>query len=458
MSFRFQFRRGTTAERNASNPILAAGEPAVVLDSGQPAELVLGDGATAMADLRAAVWDDDARLALADTAVQPADLTVRANDGAGPYTAGPVVKIGQYATNLRYDLTGDVGTGLVAGGSPNYENVVGGNLANVDTATSNLTGAPALTGEDGNWAFVLAGYDNVVNGWASVVSGFHVKVNPGANHATVAGGSRHTVNAASVYPTVSGGTGHIVGGASATVAGGTTNTATGNNSTVSGGNNNQATGSASTVSGGSTNTATGNNSTVVGGNSNTASGLSSTAIGGQTNTAAGIGATVPGGRSNTATADYSQARGYGAVATNFAEDALAANSFATPGDAQASRMVLFRQTTDATASDLRLNNAAPALCPENTSWAFRALVVARRADADGENATWEVRGAYKRDAGNTGALVGTPVVTSLGANGGNTWTLTVGSYSTGNLRLIGTGEAAKTVRWVATLDVTQVQG
>ena len=44
-------RRGTTAERNASNPILAAGEPAVVLDSGQPAELVLGDGVTAMADL-----------------------------------------------------------------------------------------------------------------------------------------------------------------------------------------------------------------------------------------------------------------------------------------------------------------------------------------------------------------------------------------------------------------------
>ena len=63
MSFRFQFRRGTTAERDASNPILAAGEPAVVLDSGQPAELVLGDGVTAMADLRAAVWDDDARLA-----------------------------------------------------------------------------------------------------------------------------------------------------------------------------------------------------------------------------------------------------------------------------------------------------------------------------------------------------------------------------------------------------------
>jgi len=74
VSFRFQFRRGTAAERDAANPVLAAGEPAVVLDSGQPAELVLGDGVTAMADLRRAVWGDDARLAAAATATQPGDL------------------------------------------------------------------------------------------------------------------------------------------------------------------------------------------------------------------------------------------------------------------------------------------------------------------------------------------------------------------------------------------------
>jgi len=85
VSFRFQFRRGTTAERNASNPILAAGEPAVVLDSGQPAELVLGDGVTAMADLRAAVWDDDARLALAGTATQPGDLGTAAAADVGDF-------------------------------------------------------------------------------------------------------------------------------------------------------------------------------------------------------------------------------------------------------------------------------------------------------------------------------------------------------------------------------------
>ena len=93
MSFRFQLRRGTTAERNASNPVLAAGEPAVVLDSGQPAELVLGDGVTAMADLRAAVWDDDARLAAAATATQPGGLgTAAAADVADLATAAQGAK------------------------------------------------------------------------------------------------------------------------------------------------------------------------------------------------------------------------------------------------------------------------------------------------------------------------------------------------------------------------------
>lgn len=89
MSFRFQFRRGTTAERNASNPILAAGEPAVVLDSGQPAELVLGDGVTAMADLRSAVWDDDARLAAADTALQASTAQRSYSTNGGLYFPTP---------------------------------------------------------------------------------------------------------------------------------------------------------------------------------------------------------------------------------------------------------------------------------------------------------------------------------------------------------------------------------
>jgi len=260
------------------------------------------------------------------------------------------------------------------------------------------------------------------------------------------------------YGTISGGSGHIVGGASATVSGGSTNTATGNNSVVSGGNTNQATGSAATVSGGSTNTASGGNSTVVGGNSNTASGLSSIVMGGQSNAATGLGASVPGGRSDYAQGDYSSARGYGSVATEYGQDVHASAFFAAPGDAQSSSVQLFRQTTDATASDLRINNASPPQCPENTTWIVRAMVVARRTDATGDNAAWTIVGAYKRDVGGTGAWVGTPTVTSVGASAGAaTWTVTTGSYSVGNPRIIVTGEAAKTIRWVCKFEVVQVQ-
>jgi len=75
--------------------VLAAGEPAVVLDSGQPAELVLGDGVTAMTDLRRAVWGDDARLAAAATATQPGDL--------GTAAAANVADLGTAAQGAKAD-------------------------------------------------------------------------------------------------------------------------------------------------------------------------------------------------------------------------------------------------------------------------------------------------------------------------------------------------------------------
>ena len=117
-----RIRHDDTAGWATEDPILAAGEPAVVLDSGQPAELVLGDGVAAMADLRRAVWDDDARLALADTAVQPADLTAYATDAE--LTAGLATKADashSHATTgggVRWVALGDSLTSLANGGAP----------------------------------------------------------------------------------------------------------------------------------------------------------------------------------------------------------------------------------------------------------------------------------------------------------------------------------------------------
>lgn len=374
--------------------------------------------------------------------------------GAGAYTTGDVMLFGEHA----YAPTG-IATAAVFGGATNYENVIGGNLANVNTATSNLTGAAALTDEDGNWNFIHGGYDNVVNGWACSVMGFHCKVEADADHVTIAGGSLHTAQATASWSTIGGGTTNTVADQLSTVAGGSSNSATGAKSFIGGGTGNTATADSAVVVGGASNDATNANATIVGGNSHTASGNSSTIGGGLTNTASATGATVPGGRDNTASGLYSIATGRGAIANEAHMHAHGSTPFAAVGDAQINRWVLKKQTTDATAGNLEADTGAPPVIPENTTWAFSALVVARRTDVDGDNAAFRVEGCFKRDAGSTAAMVGTPTVTALGASAGAaTWTVTTGSFSVGTLRLIVTGEAAKTIRWVAELRASSASG
>ena len=434
-----------TVAINADRAEAAAADAAAIRDD---VELVAGltgeDGAVAYLVRDAG---SDTGTALADT------IGVTRKAPGGTLTTGPVMLYGEHA----YAHVG-IATAAVAGGAINYENIIGGNLTNVNTPSSLLTGKPTLTGQNGNWVFIHGGYDNAINGWACSVMGFHCKVHPGANHGTISGGSIHEIQADASYGTIAGGTGHtlLASSAGASIGGGRTNQATMQDSTVSGGQLNKALHNSTSIGGGLGNTSSQQSATVGGGYYNTASGVSSTISGGQTNTASGEGAAVTGGRDNTAAGNYSRTGGRGAVASNAGEDVFASSGFTVPGDAQAVRVVLKRETADATPSDLQGPAALPPVVPENTTWVFRALVVARRSHVDGENAAWEVRGLIKRDAGNTTALVGTPSVVSIGASAGNVWSLTVANYSVGHLRLVATGEAGKTIRWVASLESVQV--
>jgi hypothetical protein len=401
----------------------------------------------------------------------------------GTQTDGQNLILGAFG----YIATGGA-TNSVSGGSPNYENAIGGNTANVSTATSNLTGAPTLVAPDGNWNSIWGGYDNVVNGWANQVQGYHCKIHAGANHGTISGGSVHEILAATAYGSIGGGTQNKVGtqgtvaggstnqatGASSSIGGGITNTAAGANavigggsgntanssqSTVGGGASNQATNTAATVAGGASNQATNINSTVGGGSTNIASGNGATINGGLTNTASGTSSTVNGGRENTASGEYSTAGGYKAVASGYGARAYASGQFAAAGDAQTLEWVLRANTTDATAKFLQPTGVSflPAL-PDSTTWAFE-LTVAARCQATGESAAYKVTGAIDRGVGAaTTALVGTPTVTIL-AEDVAAWNLTVGAGTgDGSLRFTVTGEAAKSIRWVGSLQVTSVSG
>jgi len=472
-----------------------------------------------VSDRIAAVEDGFPTIGIGDVTTGQADATITGNpddgyelnlvlpgaDGFVQQAAGGVLAngtnhiIGEDGTNA---IASDVGTATVlGGGSPNYENVIGAaSTANVNTSTSNL---PTATGTGANWSVIVGGYDNVVNGSACVVSGYHNKVESTASHATISGGSIHSIGAGIDYATISGGTENTVTGDWAVVGGGVRNTAaqgatnsggientasgtasvvgggednvaSGAQSTVGGGNVNQATGTTTTIAGGKTNSASGtssvigggqnntvnqNQATIAGGTNNTASGISATVGGGQYNTASGTAATIVGGRENTASGAAATAIGREAKADQETMVAFGGGKFSANGDAQGIKFVARRQTTNGTASEVLLNAAQRMVVPDDTTWAFTGVVVARRTDANNESAGYKIEGVIDRNSGaGTVALVGTPTVTVLGEDTA-AWDVTVSAdTSYGSLKVAVTGEASKTINWVAFIDVASTTG
>jgi hypothetical protein len=357
-------------------------------------------------------------------------------------------------------MPADIGTaGIVGGGVvPYYENIIGGDITRVNTAVSNVpaggagTGVGALTAPDGNWDWIWGGYDNVVNGWACQIHGYHCKVNAGANHVTIAGGSLHVIDAGIAYPAIGGGTGNRCGGNAAVVGGGSVNYASGNYSGIFAGQNNIASGAAAIVGGGNANQATNSQATVSGGSSNQATAASATVSGGQSNLASGVASFVS-GRENTASGPAAIAEGRDALATFHGGLAHGAGKFATQGDAQYQRLIARRITTDATPSLLYLDGASIQITlPATTTWAFSITVVARRTDSGEESAAYKFEGVVDRNAAT--ALVGTVTKTVL-AEDTAAWDCGV-AVSSGALQITATGEAAKTIRWVASIEITSV--
>jgi hypothetical protein len=85
-------------------------------------------------------------------------------------------------------------------------------------------------------------------------------------------------------------------------------------------------------------------------------------------------------------------------------------------------------------------------------------VVARRTDADNESAAYKFEGCIDRNTGTSAALVGSVTKTVI-AEDTAAWDCDVTADSTNSALIITvTGEAAKTIRWVARIDLTEVTG
>jgi hypothetical protein len=259
---------------------------------------------------------------------------------------------------------------------------------------------------------------------------------------TAAGGNKRGLRAID-FQLNRGAASQVASGSSSAILYGISCTASGAES-LAGGNNCSASASQS-ISLGASATASGNNSVAIG-NAVMASGQNSVAFGSQSQ-ATGVNSVVIG--------DY-------ALADRTGMYAFASGPFATRGDCQQERYIQRRQTTDATQTELSTNGAAPAAATRiaiatDSTYAFSALITARRTDADNESAGYKIEGVIDNNAGTT-AFVGTPTVTVLSEDTA-AWDVVAEADNTNDALVFKvTGEAAKTIRWGASIMLMKITG
>lgn len=164
------------------------------------------------------------------------------------------------------------------------------------------------------------------------------------------------------------------------------------------------------------------------------------------------------GSGSSASAAGSYANGAGSAANIWGAKAFANGSFASAGDAQTLLMVLRRETTDNTTTEMFLDGASQRIVlPTNSVMTFEITIAARRTDATGGAAGYRFIGVIRKDATNASTtFTGTPSKVIIGETNTNWDANVVADTTNGSLRVNVNGETGKTIRWVATCIITVV--
>jgi hypothetical protein len=231
----------------------------------------------------------------------------------------------------------------------------------------------------------------------------------------------------------------VASGASAFIGGGERNTATGNYPVCVGGSNNTSSNTGNVVVGGLNNSATAANAMILGGDGNLANGFGAVAIGWDSNTASGAGALAFGSR---AVADRSGMMSH----ANF--------RFAANGDAQRARFVLRCKTTTNTGVEMALDGSTTYLgIPSGKIIACTINITGTK--SDGSAVAHYLRQYCVKNVGGTSSEVYAPV--TIGTDNAAGTTIALSANNTDDtLRILVTGVASETWRWVASVDAVEV--
>jgi trimeric autotransporter adhesin len=236
-------------------------------------------------------------------------------------------------------------------------------------------------------------------------------------------------------------------------------------------------------------TATGNWPTAIGRSYASGADSFAAAIANNTSTYGATGAnSVAIGRSAKASSSYALALGNGAIASNsrstcIGEEGTSNGNYSVviggyqPNDfgingrfvmgslfgstVQSSSLRLKVDTTDATPSVLRTNSNAAGttnqvILPNSSAYAFHGTIVARQKASDGTaSAAWKVEGLIRREANAASTVLVNSALTVL--DNTPAWGLALTADTTnGGLKIEVTGAAATNIRWVATINTSEV--
>ena len=139
-------------------------------------------------------------------------------------------------------------------------------------------------------------------------------------------------------------------------------------------------------------------------------------------------------------------------------------SGARDGGSQSGHYVLISNTTDATAEALTSDNSTAdtsnqVILFNNSAYSFSGTIIARQDAASGSDyASWEIKGALLRDANAASTVLGNGIQNKLYAtSGASAWAIALTADTTnGGLKIEVTGAASTNIRWVATVNTSEV--
>lgn len=171
------------------------------------------------------------------------------------------------------------------------------------------------------------------------------------------------------------------------------------------------------------------------------------------------------GYQSSASGTYSTAIGKNAKAELYGKLAYAAHDFGAGSIySQTGTYVLLSDTTDATAEALTTNNSTAGtpnqvVLPNNSVYGFTGTVIAREDSSSTDDfAVWEIKGGAVRGASASTTALGSYNINKISeSTGASNWSIALSADTTnGAVAITVTGEAAHNIRWVATVNTTEV--